>query len=577
VGPGPGRLWLPLRRWKLLLAGALAFGALAWYTGERFGRPLYEAEGSVLYRPPSAPGELTNAFNPPNAPSVSTMVKTRANLQALHDEFQLSSPVELLDQQLKVNQPYGGDVITVTLDWPDAKAGVALVNRLLEMHRDQVAGLRRDSVEKFSAKLDEEYSQSSDALAAAREAPDRARGSTDVHDARREQEEASKDVQAAEVAAEAAGRRLDGLRARLKKLDVYVAAAKAGGEPPPPDVADEDVGSAYRIRRQALTDAMQEQEAKRSAAQQQADAKRRECKELEPLVLKNILPKADLDKARDELNGFALAAADAEKAVQRRKADLETLPLQQAQAQRVKAAEQANEARDERAAWEAKVAAGRKRVQELDDVLAAQAPLEKRLDEAGATHKHLAEQRAILDRFRRLDPQELVVVSPAAAKDAPVSSNRPKIWAAAFGAPMLLLLGFMYVQERFRAHKTPQARAAQLGLPVLARPLRRGALAGREGAQAESRRLAWRLRERISRAGPVLLFNALDDGRHDEELLKHLSRYLAMQGEKVLLLDARHRRPPAALRRAARRPARFGPGRRRGTAPAGRRPGWSSC
>src|SRR5262249_4664250 len=65
-----------------------------------------------------------------------------------------------------------------------------------------------------------------------------------------------------------------------------------------------------------------------------------------------------------------------------------------------------------------------------------------------------------------------------------------------------------------------------LGLPVV-------------GHEAQPRALALRLRQYVPDAGGVVLFSSLQEGPEVEGLVAEVGRCLAMQDEKVLILDAR--------------------------------------
>jgi Mrp family chromosome partitioning ATPase len=82
---------------------------------------------------------------------------------------------------------------------------------------------------------------------------------------------------------------------------------------------------------------------------------------------------------------------------------------------------------------------------------------------------------------------------------------------------------------------TARTLARRLGLPVLGR----FPTAGKTVVPAESRALALRLRQSVSQQGGVLLFSPLSGRGGVNELVCDVSRYLALQDEKVLILDGR--------------------------------------
>src|SRR5439155_20439679 len=131
----PSTLWrLSVRHYKLLAACAVASLLLAWGVGRLFGKPVYLTEAVLLYQPVPLTAEQQIIYATP--PSVGTLAGWLKDPQFLGGVLQESGlaipPAQFAEQLLKVDQPMGTEVITVSLKWSDQDGGRQLLDLLLQ-------------------------------------------------------------------------------------------------------------------------------------------------------------------------------------------------------------------------------------------------------------------------------------------------------------------------------------------------------------------------------------------------------------------------------------------------------------
>jgi Mrp family chromosome partitioning ATPase len=157
--------------------------------------------------------------------------------------------------------------------------------------------------------------------------------------------------------------------------------------------------------------------------------------------------------------------------------------------------------------------------------------LDKKYRELDTRRQQYEEQ---LSDLRSLG-SEVKIDTPAKPKRDPFSSNFKKLAAGAFGVPFSLLLGGLVLFDLVSNAGTARTLALRLGLPVIGR----FPVGGKAAVPAESRALALRLRQSVSDQGGVLLVAPLSGREGVNELVCDVCRYLALQDEKVLILDGR--------------------------------------
>ena len=151
-------LRLARRFWKPLLACAVVSLGLAYLTGKYLGKPLWQAEATLLYQPIAFSEKQRMAYeHPPSLPTLAVWVKEPVLLRQIIDEFHLDmSEDDLGDKCIKVDQPSGTESIVVDFKWPDRDLTMPVLTRLLDLFSDYVALTRKEAILQRIEKMDQQ-------------------------------------------------------------------------------------------------------------------------------------------------------------------------------------------------------------------------------------------------------------------------------------------------------------------------------------------------------------------------------------------------------------------------------------
>jgi uncharacterized protein involved in exopolysaccharide biosynthesis len=530
-----------LGHWRLLLVSAVIFGGLAYAAAQRYSVRTWQARCAVLYAP-NSPARLTRAsYAPPATPSVISLLKCRANLEALSDEFQLINGADQLERAIKVNVTPNSDVIDVSCDWGDPQVAAALLNRLLAMHAERVNAMRREQLTSHAGALGDIQARSLERRSSVLASHDAVLAAAGCIDLASERDRAEKDLGEAQSALRLARAELASGQARVRDCTETLTRLE-DSTTVAADIPDEAT-LALRTRREQLLNFIRDHELKLAEARRQAEARQSELVKLEPLVNQRVVPELDLIKVRDERDLFDLKADHAAKAVKEYRAELAGLPQEAAVLRKATAATALKTAQEKVKTTEGEVARAESRLAEkqqhwdkLLDLARRVRPLARKVEDADKEYHEISGEAISLDEAQRADQHDLVVVTPARPPEAPSSSSRGRILACVFGLPMLGLLGLLTGVETLRRARRPEAAARSLGLPILARGLPGG------DRNVEMRRIAVRLCDRVGDAS-VMALTAAGSGAEMDELACHLGHYLALRGNRVLIIDTRTSHP----------------------------------
>jgi Mrp family chromosome partitioning ATPase len=522
----PEFLWAPLRLWKLTLlcvaASALAAGAAA----ARFSQHLWPVETTIVYTPLALGGHAD--YTPPSPQTLISLVKSQQRLEKVARELDLPVPARTLDRAVKVTQQPNVDAVRLSIDWPDADAGRAIVDRIADEYIRDTAALRRDQIQQALAMLRSEQAGHARALAEARAA----------YDALPERVTHARLAVERERGATAATAMTTDLNLTLEKLAAAqtqlarareMEAAAVAGTP-----ATEDAG--YRERKQVLVDALRGCQAKLQEIDVEIESRKKELTGLQRLVDTGVGSKAELSRVVADIELLGTRRRSEAAAAAEHTKELAELPLRHAR--RLVAQHEA-----ELAGLEIRAAALRRSLDQnrtamvrTGELSAAEEAARRKLDHAEADARGVAARVAALERLRDGPAAEFAAVHPAAVTGPP-ASNKKVIGVFVFAGLMgLSLLGIV---GRAWYRLPPGAKHATYGLPVLAAV--EGDAPGRTAAHAstEARRLALQLREPVRNSGGVILCVAADAGTRTDDVAWQLARYLALAGEGVLILDTR--------------------------------------
>jgi hypothetical protein len=154
----PALLKLTRRHWKLLLAWAVVSFGVSYVVGKFVGRPLWQAEATLLYQPIAYSEKQKAAYeHPPSLPTLAGWVKEPDLLRQISEEFHLAVSADTMaDSFIKVEQPPGTEAIVVDFKWPDGDAAKAMLARLLELYADYVVTARKEAILVRIEKLDQQ-------------------------------------------------------------------------------------------------------------------------------------------------------------------------------------------------------------------------------------------------------------------------------------------------------------------------------------------------------------------------------------------------------------------------------------
>ena len=535
------------RNRRLLAAGVLASAALAGLAVLFLGQDLWQAEGSLLYRPAELPGYQRHIYSPPSANTVVALVKLPEHLEALVTEFNLAMTPQALGRQFQLSKAPGTEIISVALDWPEPAKGAALVNRLMELHVEYVDRLRRKKIQDHLASLEANEKELAAKLAADKKEHVQIRVSSHGDDLKLEMNRLFMELSTFEIGLHSLRNRTERYTQQIAKLDRGIKAGLAGGTSVTHSAENVE---AFDSPKSSLKRMIAEEQDKRRELAKDYEAAVQEYKATEMLARANAISRTEVAKLQREVEKLREKWNNSGERIARFQDELRLLPAQQAQAQKANLESQLEETRQEEAQLEATLATKRQRYDEIKALYAREEDLAQKEKELEGDYRKVRDDLRALRQFQSSAPRECTVLTPAATSLAPVSSNRRKIGLLAFAIPLGLLVVWILGRERWAHARRPETWAEKLGLPILAGP------ALLEGPPAsgppclpgppELPRFALRIRQALADSPGIILFNSLADGPEVETLIRSVSFQLAARNHKVLILDARVSRQAAA-------------------------------
>jgi uncharacterized protein involved in exopolysaccharide biosynthesis len=531
----------PIRRWRVSLAAAAGCAALAVLVGMALSEKSWKAEGVLLYTPLPESESLRRSYNPEKLESFIALIKSTDDLETLRQEFDLPLTTEVLEKKLKVEQVPRSQAVVVTLEWGDRDTAAAIVNRLMELHIRHVANIQNGKTAEIFANLQAQLKECQSARDVARSELVDFLSKKDIVDIRNDRDRLDKEVSDAEKEVADAKDKADAYPQQIREVENEI--AKLGNDLQARSM--EDLAKAaeedreYRKRRKDLQDAIREEERRRAEADKEYHDAEREARSVEPLISSGAIARSEAEKLRGKADLLRLKVVNSDKKMKELAEDLNQLPRDYFLGKAADLRKKRNDLQEEARALQSKIGrleeslkVVRQRKEKRLLTLSEGELLEKKYKELDTRRLQLEEQVADL----RTLGSEVKIDTPAKPKRDPFSSNFKKIAAGAFALPLALLFGGMVFVDAAANAGTARTLARRLGLPVIGR----FPGAGKAANPAESRALALRLRQSVAASGGVLLFSPVS-GREEgvDALLCDVCRYLALQDEKVLILDGR--------------------------------------
>ena len=584
---GAGRSIEGLARKAIAIAGRhrVAFAAgcvvslvVSFALATKLSTATWDASGTLLYAPLTGP-EMQGLYVPPDLRSLVTIAKTPANLRTLRAEFKLKVPVQTLTKFIKVTVPTGTKMVEFELRWGGAEAGAAIVNRLMELFRDQVAGLRKQKINGLADDLRAHHDACKARVQAAGDALDRFCRREKAGDIVQDIARINGEVQALEVVDATNEREHADLQAQLKKMDEHIAKLRERGNAEAADAAKlehaEESITDNRRRQERLRELIAEEKLRREV-QAKLVAARADYQRNVELAKRGVASRKQVETAK--------ALADALAAQIEESADLRAWRAELERIDKVVVPEGGHQAAvlvQRRA--DPVQAAGDRPAADLQPRGGGAAqeghrgrpPRGRPADGAPAGVQGAGPGRGagrgrapVGDGGADGDPE-----APG-DPDARVLGRRPRVPRAVPGPPptrrlilmiglatgLLATLGALALADQVIWPSADAAEAAwKLGLPILGRLPGPITVPGPDEPDDPAiRLLALRLRQAVDESSGLILFSSMNAAGGSARLVEALARCFGRREERVLILDvAGHPEDRAAC--AAMRPADLAP------------------
>lgn len=525
AGPGPAKaaaaflLRAARRQWKYALLPVMFGAAVTAAVAFALGRQTWESTGVMLYTPVPVPEHQKGLATQPDLQTLVSLTKSPGVLDGLRDEFDLTVPTAALDKTITVTAPRTVQTVTVTVRWAEPGQAARIANRLMERFIDQVRDQRRRKAGEHFADYEARLADCDGRLARANDKYHQFLLTRNVLDARSEAETVRHEVDSLLQSRATVRQSETVVKAQRERLAAELKSAKKQADEEAEKAkefdASQDTVSEARRRQDRLKELIDE-EKKRDGLIAELTAKRKLFAAAVELRDRGAGAPADVDVLAADIERLNKQLTDSEQ-VRKWKDELEKIDkvvvpsgkappagspiIQQTLARQLDLDLQLVGAQKELHELDVGLSAARRRLAELQQLLAQSEGFQKDLDGLAAERLQLAEQVGLFRRLRDQQAGEFSVVSPAVPAPYPASSTRK-----------LYLLGGL----------------ALTGLVALARVCRREWAAGYHGG----RRLA-------ARAAVPVLAALTPDAESDRRAATEFRRWLPDYGAVVLVADAR--------------------------------------
>ncbi len=553
-------LQIPLRRWPLSLACVLISAVIAAIVGMMVREELYEVTGVLLYRPPGGgQSELSELYRPPSTETLVGTIDSPQDMNILVEKFHLKMTAEALGKQIKYEQnPPRSQRVEVKLKWGDAKEGAAIVNELMELHskrvRDSLEPLQKDSLRTVEGRR-KDAEEKLEIANREFETFLTQRGiigdldtfkkdlDTKIANAERELLDGQSKIRGLESQVRAADDRIAELEKmiREKSLQELEEAAKRDGQ--------------YEKERRDLTDKLTAEQNARAETKPQADSAAANFAIDDKLFRMKIVAEEKWRESKAKRDQLAAKLEGHDNKIAKMTKDLNEFPRVYFKIRVQKYVDEREKARDELAAAMRNITTAQERVKLLRE------EKQKKLGDLNrgeGLQQEVQQLRKARTAAQNLEfqlkqlPDQVTIQSKAEPPPNATSSTFKKKAALTFAICFVVLMGAVIIRDLMATAATTSNVAARMALPVLSRfqlpdPSQRWAVNDRSRGNMETRSLALKLRQYLPETGGTILFSSLNPGVEVEDLISDLSRFLTLQDEQVLILDARIGQPQGQL------------------------------
>ena len=531
------------------VAFALMFSATSW-----------DSSGTLLYAPLTGPDSQGSLYVPPDLKTLVTLAKSPKTFESIRAEFKLSVPPAALEKSFKIVVPSGTKTVDFEVRWSNRDVAAGLVNRLMDLFRNQVAEVRKAKINGYVEDFKEHVDGCRARLQAANDAltefnrrervgdvnADLARFNTEIQNLETEMGRSKREEGNFLAQMEALARHMDDLKDQDRVRDEDSTKAEAADE----TIADN------RRRQERLRELITEERLKMEVGAKLIAA-RAEAARIARLTDRGNATQAGLDQAKATVLVLEAQIKETD-TIRSWKSELERIdkvvvPKGKTKNQGSTAIEQIvfkkleltlylTAARRAVQQIQAEVAIRDGEVRRLMGLQRQQRSLTRVVEACEAERSAASAELTALKKLQAIKTFEFAIITPAAPSAAPASSNRKLILIGVSGAGIFLTLGLLALGDLVLWPRQDAADVVhKLGLRILGHVPAADAPGlwtdGDPRSDGPIRMLALRIRQALPSAGSVVLLSSLDRSASAAGLAASLGWCFARRDERVLILD----------------------------------------
>ena len=535
------------------VAAAVAFALMFTVTG-------WDSSGTLLYAPLTGPDSQGSLYVPPDLKTLVALVKSPKSFESIREEFKLAVPAAALEKSFKITVPSGTKTVDFEIRWSNRDVAAGLVNRLMDLFRNQVAEVRKAKINGYVEDFKEHVEGCRARLQAANDAltefnrrervgdvnADLARLNGEIQDLETEMSKSRRDEGNFLAQMEALAKHMDDLKDQDRVREEDSSKAEAAEE----TVADN------RRRQERLRELITEERLKMEIGAKLISA-RAETARITRLADRGHATQEGLEQARAAV--LVLEAQIKETDMIRSwKGELERIdkvvvPKGKTKNQGSTAIEQIVFKKLELTLY---LTASRRAVQQIKGDIATrdgevrrlmglqrqQRSLTKVVEACDFERTAASGELTALKKLQAIKTYEFAIITPAAPSPAAAASNRKLLLFGVSGAGIFITLGLLAIGDFVLWPRQDAATlVSKLGLRILGHVPAADAPLPWTDAHPRSdepiRMLALRIRQAVPNAGSVVLLSSLDRDTGSAGLAAALGRCFARRDERVLILD----------------------------------------
>ena len=555
-----GTLAVASRHKRIAWLGSIVSLVAAVAVGFKFSTTSWDASGVMIYAPLTGPDTQGSLYVPPDLKTLVTLAKTPANLRAIRDEFKLQVPLTVLEKSFKVTVPSGTKTVEFELRWSGAKMSADMVNRLMDLFRNQVAAVRKDKINGYVEDFHHHVEECRSLVQAANEALSEFENREHVGDVASDLARNNGEVDNLETELGKVRREGANFETQLKALDDHMRGLKDEDRKREEDEkkseAVEETVADNRRRQERLRELIVEERLKLEINAKLV-ARRAEMQRQGKLLEKNHASREDYERARSEVLTLESQINETEK-IAIWKAELERIDkvivpkgasknqgstaIQQIVFKRLELQLFIIAAKKGAEQLEAGIAAHKREAIRLMGLQSRHRSLARAVESCDAERLAASAELTALKKLQAINTFEFAIITPATPGPYPAASNRKILIGGVALGGTLLTLGLLALGDVIGGRKLEAGEAAwKLGLTILSRvpsevdPSPWNSLERREDPAL--RLLALRIRQASAEPGALVLFSTLNEDRGSAWLVSTLARCFARRDERVLIMD----------------------------------------